>query len=314
MAKTNFSGPITTGPIQVNTGTTVGTNVRDAAWVQNKMAFPISYANFVVTTDADRLAVTGSNGASTTDVTLVDATQNVPGITSDGGFEAASVITLTSAGNDSARTATITGTDVLDNAQTEDLTMANAGVATSAKTYKTVTSIAIDGSGTAGTLSVGVIETGLISIVARSLFNEYPLGQSSTTSGKNLANNIVIPAFSRIMDIRFVVNTAFDTAGLDMQIGANVAQAAGATLNSLDTDYFAGDTDNDVSGIASHHIPTGMDQTSAQMKNCLNVSDDDAAGYEIDKAVVVTVKTDDALTAGDGVLVMHWIQKANDAN
>ena len=198
--------------------------------------------------------------------------------------------------------------------RTEDLTMANAGVATSAKTYKTVTSITIDGSGTAGTLEVGVIETGLISIVARSMFNEYPLGQSSTTSGKNLANNIVIPAFSRIMDIRFVVNTAFDTAGLDMQIGANVAQAAGATLNSLDTDYFAGHTDNDVSGIASHHIPTGMDQTSAQMKNCLNVSDDDAAGYEIDKAVVVTVKTDDALSAGDGVLVMHWIQKANDAN
>jgi hypothetical protein len=277
-------------------------------------SFPLSYANMVVTTDADKLAVTGSNGASTTSVTFVDTTQNVPGITADGGFEMASVITLTSAGNDSARTATITGTDVLDNAQTEDLTMANAGVATSAKTYKTVTSIAIDGSGTAGTLSVGVIETGLISIVARSLFNEYPLGQSSTTSGKNLANNIVIPAFSRIMDIRFVVNTAFDTAGLDMQIGANVAQAAGATLNSLDTDYFAGDTDNDVSGIASHHIPTGMDQTSAQMKNCLNVSDDDAAGYEIDKAVVVTVKTDDALTAGDGVLVMHWIQKANDAN
>ena len=30
--------------------------------------------------------------------------------------------------------------------------------------------------------------------------------------------------------------------------------------------------------------------------NGLNVSDDDAAGYEIDKAVVVTLKTDDALT------------------
>ena len=314
MAKTNFSGPITTGPIQVNTGTTIGENVRDASFVSNMASFPLSYANMVVTTDANKLAVTGSNGASTTSVTFLDTTANVPGITADGGFEMASVITLTSAGNDSARTASITGTDVLGNAQTEDLTMANAGVATSAKTYKTVTSITIDGSGTAGTLEVGVIETGLISIVARSLFNEYPLGQSSTTSGKNLANNIVIPAFSRIMDIRFVVNTAFDTAGLDMQIGANVAQAAGATLNSLDTDYFAGDTDNDVSGIASHHIPTGMDQSSAQMKNCLNVSDDDAAGYEIDKAVVVTVKTDDALTAGDGVLVMHWIQKANDAN
>mgnify|MGYP003112362508 CR=1 FL=1 len=314
MAKTNFSGPITTGPIQVNTGTTVGTNVRDAAWVQNKMAFPISYANFVVTTDADRLAVTGSNGASTTDVTLVDATQNVPGITSDGGFEMASVITLTSAGNDSARTATITGTDVLGNTQTEDVTMGNAGAVSSTKTFKTVTSITVDGSGTAGTLSVGVIETGLISMACRSLFNEYPLGQTSSTTDKNLANNIVIPAWSRITDIRFIVNTAFDTAGFDMQIGANVAQAAGSMTNSHDLDYFAGDSDNDVKGVASHHIPTGMDQTSAQMKNCLNVSDDDAAGYEVDKAVVVSVKTDDTLTAGDGVLVMHWIQKANDTN
>ena len=314
MAKTNFSGPITTGPIQVNTGTTIGENVRDASFVSNMASFPLSYANMVVTTDANKLAVTGSNGASTTSVTFLDTTANVPGITSDGGFEMASVITLTSAGNDSARTASITGTDVLGNAQTEDLTMANAGVATSAKTYKTVTSITIDGSGTAGTLEVGVIETGLISIVARSMFNEYPLGQSSTTSGKNLANNIVIPKFSRINDIRFVVNEAFDTAGFDMQIGANVAQANGSMTNSLDLDYFAGDTSNDVKGVASHHIPTGMDQTSAQMKNCLNVSDDDAAGYEIDKAVVVTVKTDDALTAGDGVLVMHWIQKANDAN
>ena len=314
MAKTNFSGPITTGPIQINTGTTVGSNVRDAAFVQNKMAFPISYANFVVTTDADRLAVVGSNGASTTSVTLVDATQNVPGITSDGGFEMASVITLTSAGDDSARTATVTGTDVLGSSQTEDVTMANTGVATSAKTFKTVTSIAIDGSGTAGTLSVGIIETGLISMACRSLFNEYPLAQTSSTTDKNLANNIVIPAWSRITDIRFIVNTAFDTAGFDMQIGANVAQAAGATLNSLDLDYFAGDADNDVSAVGSNHIPVGFDQTSAQMKNCLNVSDDDASGYEIDKAVVITAKTDDALTAGDGVLSIEWLQRINNTN
>ena len=258
--------------------------------------------------------MTGSNGASTTSVTFLDTTANVPGITSDGGFEAASVITLTSAGDDSARTATITGTDVLDNAQTEDLTMANAGVATSTKTFKTVTSIAIDGSGTAGTLEVGVIETGLISVVCRSLFNEYPLGQSSTTTDKNLANNIVIPKFSRINDIRFVVNEAFDTAGFDMQIGANVAQASGATLNSLDLDYFAGDSDNDVKAIASHHIPTGMDQSLAQMKNCLNVSDDDASGYEMDKAVVISAKTDDALTAGEGVLNVYWTQQVNNTN
>ena len=314
MARTNFSGPINVGRIQTNTGSTISDNVRNVAFVECHASFPVNHSNFTVTTDADRLAVTGSNGASTTSVTFLDTTANVPGITSDGGFEAASVITLTSAGDDSARTATITGTDVLDNAQTEDLTMANAGVATSTKTFKTVTSIAIDGSGTAGTLEVGVIETGLISVVCRSLFNEYPLGQSSTTTDKNLANNIVIPKFSRINDIRFVVNEAFDTAGFDMQIGANVAQASGATLNSLDLDYFAGDSDNDVKAIASHHIPTGMDQSLAQMKNCLNVSDDDASGYEMDKAVVISAKTDDALTAGEGVLNVYWTQQVNNTN
>ena len=288
-------------------------NVRNVAFVECHASFPVNHSNFTVTTDADKLAVTGSNGASTTSVTLVDSTQNVPGITSDGGFEAASVITITSGGDDSSKTATITGTDVLGNAQTEDLTLADTGAATSAKTYATVTDITLD-SGSAGTLAVGVIETGLISVVARSLFNEYPLGQSSTTSNKNLANNIVIPKFSRINDIRFVVNEAFDTAGFDMQIGANVAQAGGATLNSLDLDYFAGDADNDVKAIASHHIPTGMDQSLAQMKNCLNVSDDDASGFEMDKAVVISAKTDDALTGGEGVLNIYWTQSVNNTN
>ena len=313
MARTNFSGPINVDRIQTNTGTSVSENVRNVAFVECHASFPVNHSNFTVTTDADKLAVTGSNGASTTSVTLVDSTQNVPGITSDGGFEAASVITITSGGDDSSKTATITGTDVLGNAQTEDLTLADTGAATSAKTYATVTDITLD-SGSAGTLAVGVIETGLISVVARSLFNEYPLGQSSTTSNKNLANNIVIPKFSRINDIRFVVNEAFDTAGFDMQIGANVAQAAGATLNSLDLDYFAGDTDNDVKAIASHHIPTGMDQSLAQMKNCLNVSDDDASGFEMDKAVVISAKTDDALTAGEGVLNIYWTQSVNNTN
>ena len=314
MARTNFSGPINVGRIQTNTGSTISDNVRNVAFVECHASFPVNHSNFTVTTDANKLAVTGSNGASTTSVTFLDTTAYVPGLSSDGGFEAAAVITLTSAGDDSARTATITGTDVLDNAQTEDLTMANAGVATSTKTFKTVTSIAIDGSGTAGTLEVGVIETGLISVVCRSLFNEYPLGQSSTTTDKNLANNIVIPKFSRINDIRFVVNEAFDTAGFDVQIGANVAQANGSMTNSHDLDYFAGDSDNDVKAVASHHIPTGMDQTVAQMKNCLNVSDDDASGYEMDKAVIITAKTDDALTAGEGVLNVYWTQQVNNTN
>jgi len=316
MAKTNFSGPITTGPIQVNTGTTIGDNVRDAAFVLNKMAFPLTFANFAVTTDANRLAVTGDNAASTTDVTFVSAAviANVSGITAVGGVQSASQITLTSSGNDSALTATITGTDVLNNAQSEDLTMANAGIVTSASIYQTISSITVSGAGTVGTLEVGVLVSAYVSVACRSMFNDDPLAQTSTTSNKNLANNIVIPAWSRITNINFIVTTAFDTAGFDCQLGANVAQAAGATLNSLDTDYFCGSATADLKGLASHHIPVYWVQTSAQMQNCLNVSDDDASAYEIDKAVVFTAKSDDALTAGDGVLSVEWLQKINATN
>ena len=314
MARTNFSGPINVGRIQNTTGSIISENVRNVAFVECHASFPVNHSNFTVTTDDNKLAVTGSNGAGTTSVTFVDATQNVPGITSDGGFEAASVITLDSGGNDSSLTATITGTDVLGNTQTEDITMGNAGSVTTVKTFKTVSSITVSGSGTVGTLQVGVVATGLISVVCRSLFNEYPLAQTADSSPKNLANNIVIPKFSRINDIRFVVNEAFDTAGFDMQIGANVAQAAGSMTNSLDLDYFAGDADNDVRTVASHHIPTGMDQSVAQMKNCLNVSDDDAASFEMDKVVVITAKTDDALTTGEGVLNVYWTQQINNTN
>jgi hypothetical protein len=314
MAKTNFSGPITTGPIQVNTGTTVGTNVRDAAFLTNVGTFPITSASIIVTTDANRLAVTGSNGAATTDVTFVDTTANVPGITAVGGFEMASAVTLTSGSNDSALTATLTGTDVFGNAQTEAITMGSSTAVTTTKSFKTVTATTISGAGTVGTLEMGILETAQVTVPCRSLFNATPLGQTSSTSNKNLANNIVIPPFSRITNLFFLTSTAFDTVGLDMQIGANVAQAAGATLNSFDQDYFAGDTANDTATVGNWHIPAYFDQSAAQAKNCLNVSDDDASGYEIDKAVAITVNTDDIMTAGQGYLYIEWLQKVNGTN
>jgi hypothetical protein len=311
MAKTNFSGPITTGPIQVNTGTTIGTNVRDASFLTNVGTFPVTFASFAVTTDADRLATAAANTTGTTTVTLVDATANVPGITSVGGFEMASAITVTSGSSDSGTNALITGTDVFGNSQTE--TLALSTLVTSAKSYKTVTSIVLD-SGSAGTIAVGILEAAQVTVPCRSMFNVTPLAQTSTTTGKNLANNIVIPPFSRITNLFFLTSTAFDTAGLDMQIGANVAQAAGATLNSFDQDYFAGDTGNETQAVGNWHIPAYFDQTQAQATACLNVSNDDASGYEIDKAVAITVNSDDALTDGQGYLYIEWLQKINGTN
>ena len=310
MAKTNFSGPITTGPIQVNTGTTVGTNVRDAAFVKNSMCFPFDFNSFAITTDPNKLATTTANPTSTTTVTLIDATQNVPGITAIGGFEMASAITITSAGADSGKTATVTGTDVLGNAQTEDVSMASAGVATSTKTWKTVTAITYD-SGTASTTEVGVLLSAAISVLARSLWNANPLTE---TSGGNLANNIVIPPFSRITDVRLNNSVAYSNA-LTIRVGANVAQAAGATLNSIELDYFAGDTSVDVKAIASHHVPILLTQGAAQQDNCMNVSDGDASGYEIDKAVIITATNASAApSAGNSYLTIDWLQKINATN
>tara|TARA_R100000935_G_scaffold16472_1_gene32689 strand:+ start:178 stop:1110 length:933 start_codon:yes stop_codon:yes gene_type:complete len=310
MAKTNFSGPITTGPIQNNSGPRIGQTVRDVAWVTSKMSFPFSHLNFTVVTDANKLATTAANGAGTTNVTLIDPTQNIPGIASYGGFFAASIITLTSAGNDGTKNAVITGTDVFGNAQTETITMGNAGLVSSALTFLTVTSI-VASAGTAGTLEVGVLEAGLITIPARSLFNQIPLGQTVTTLNKNLANNIVIPPFSRITNIELKVLEAFDTAGFDVQIGANV-EAAGVT--TVDLDYFAGDAANDLKAVGSFTTPATFDQNLVQYTNNLNVSALDAIGSEQDKAICITAATDDALTAGEAVLSIEWLQRINNTN
>ena len=278
------------------------------------MVFPFDYASVAVTTDANSLATTSDNGVGTTTVTFVDTTANVAGITSVGGFEMAAAVTLTSSGNDSALTATLTGTDILGNSQTEAITMANAGVVTTTKTWKTVTETTVSGAGTVGTLEMGVLATAQVSVVARSLFNENPLSQTSSTVGKNLANNIVIPPFSRITDIRLNNTVAYSNTTY-VEIGTNVAQAAGATLNSLELDYFAGDAATDVKAIGSHHVPLYLKQTAAQQDSCLNVSDGDASGYEIDKAIVITFTTGTAApAAGNSYLVVDWLQKANNTN
>jgi len=99
------------------------------------------------------------------------------------------------------------------------------------------------------------------------------------------------------------------------RVGANVAQALGATLNSIELDYFAGDTSVDVKAIASHHVPVLLTQTAAQQDSCMNVSDGDASGYEIDKAVIITMTHASSIaTTGNSYLTIDWMQKINATN
>lgn len=68
-------------------------------------------------------------------------------------------VTITSAGNDSGRTFTIVGVGPNNETQTEAVTGANVGAATSTKTFASVVSIAVDAA-TAGAVQAGVTQSG----------------------------------------------------------------------------------------------------------------------------------------------------------
>jgi len=100
--------------------------------------------------DADGIsaaAAVGNNAALT-----------IGGALASGGsctFDSGRVVTILSAGDDSTKSFTVTGTDVNGDAQTESITGANAGTATGSKYFKTVTGISAVGN-PAGNVSAGI--------------------------------------------------------------------------------------------------------------------------------------------------------------
>ena len=100
--------------------------------------------------DADGIsaaAAVGNNAALT-----------IGGALASGGsctFDSGRVVTILSAGDDSAKSFTVVGTDVNGDSQTESITGANAGTATGSKFFKTIASITAVGN-PAGNVSAGV--------------------------------------------------------------------------------------------------------------------------------------------------------------
>ena len=118
-------------------------------------------ANF----DADGISVAqqpAASGVQSLTMTGALAALGTPGVFDVGDSDSSGIkgriITITSAGNDAARTFTITGTDPEGAAQTEAVTGENADVAESAKYFQTITGITTDDD-TAGNVSVGTVNT-----------------------------------------------------------------------------------------------------------------------------------------------------------
>jgi len=318
MAKTNFSGPITTGRFQFNGPE----HVRDAQFLVNGASFYMAFGYWNKTADTDRLATAVNNPIGTVTLTLESvAGTSVSGL-DQGGVVPATEVSLTSTGDERALTFTITGTDCNGYVQTEDLTGPNATVVYSAKQYQTLTSVVSD-IVSVGAVSMGIRVAGKTSWPLRSLFNQIPgsaaggAAETATSASKNLANNIVIPAQSRILTLSLMNHTAYDTAGFDVEFGSNLTQASGSLTDSMDDNYFTTTVDAKAVGewtIGGAGGGTALPQAVALVPQQLNVSNGDTANFPGEKILVMTAASDAAHTTGVSVVQCTWLQKNNGTN
>lgn len=142
-------------------------------------------------------------------------------------LDAARRVIVTSGGNDTGITFTITGTDRYGRAQVETITGANAAAATTIKDFLTVSSVAHTGS-VAGTVTVGTSAVGSTQpFIMDTIANPFSVGISCTISGTptysvELSNDDLSPAW----DVNANNPTWFPASGFN----AATANAIGSVL------------------------------------------------------------------------------------
>ena len=340
MAKTNFSGPITAGKINNTTGFTPSQNVRNTGFVVMGQSFGFDSA--LLAADADSIATAASNPAgqgagaltltNTVDGTAASGSFVMPGVGATGtvsgalgGVAGAAKVCIGSTGDDTGITFTIIGTDIFGNVQTEGaITGPNAGAGTdvqSASLYQTITSVVASGTLT-GNITVGYSYIGVASQAIyqlKSNYNAYTNGETPATSNKNLANNVNIPARSRIVNWRVHIPIAFNMAGAST-IGFGTTSFNNANTPTLDVDYFSVATAASLKTIATLNYADDFGTiTAAQAENYADVSHSDldaAIGNSLvglDKEVIMFVNTaaGAAPTAGDALITVEYLQSVN---
>ena len=340
MAKTNFSGPITAGKINNTTGVSPSVDVRNTGFVTMGQSFAFDFT--LLAADADSIATAASNPAgqgagaltltNTVDGTAASGSFVMPGVGATGtvsgalgGVAGAAKVCIGSTGDDTGITFTITGTDIFGNVQTEGaITGPNAGAGTdvqSASLYQTITSVVASGTLT-GNITVGYSYIGVASQAIyqlKSNYNAYTNGETPATSNKNLANNVNIPARSRIVNWRVHIPIAFNMAGAST-IGFGTTSFNNANTPTLDVDYFSVATAASLKTIATLNYADDFGTiTAAQAENYADVSHSDldaAIGNSLvglDKEVIMFVNTaaGAAPTAGDALITVEYLQSVN---
>ena len=340
MAKTNFSGPITAGKINTTTGVVPSQNVRNTGFVTMGQSYAFDFNLLKVL--ADSVATAASNPAgqgagllnltNTVDGTAENGSFVMPGAGltgiasgAQGGVAGAAKVCIGSTGNDTGITFTIIGTDIYGNTQTEGaITGPNATAGTDVQStglYKTVLSITSNGTLT-GNITVGYSYVGVASQAIYQLktnYNSFTNGETPLTSNKNLANNINIPARSRIVDWRVHLPLAFNMAGAST-IGFGTTSFNNANTPTLDVDYFSPSDAANLKARATLNYAEDFGTISAAMaENYADVSRSDidaAIGNSIagiDKEVIMVVNTaaGAAPTVGDCIITVEYLQSVN---
>ena len=179
--------------------------------------------------DADGLSTAASIGSATT-LTLGGA------LTSGGSYTAGDnigqLVTILSAGDDSGITFTVVGTDAVGDAQTEVVTGADTGTATSSGYFNTVTSITTSAA-SAGDVSAGVTGTGTGTVFAGRTRIRGLQGLGGTSAGNILFKNtsvtgttlLTIPTQAAAEQIEPYIpdNGILFNAGAYINVGSGVA-------------------------------------------------------------------------------------------
>ena len=335
MAKTNFSGPITAGKINNTTGFTPSVDVRNTGFVTmgQSYAFDVNLLKALADSVATAAANPAGTGAGLLNLTnTVDGTAEngsfvmpgagLTGIASgaQGGVAGAAKVCIGSTGNDTGITFTIIGTDIYGNTQTEGA-ITGPGAAAGADVqstglYKTVLSITSNGTLT-GNITVGYSYVGVASQAIYQLktnYNSYTNGETPATSNKNLANNINIPARSRIINWRLHLGLALNQGG-NCTFGFGTSSANATGVPTIDLDYFTPTTASLKQAVGTLDYAGGMGTlTAVQAKNFQDVSSADTpATSPIDKEILLRVVTlaGTAATAGNGIITVEYAQSVN---
>ena len=341
MAKTNFSGPITAGKIKTTTGVLPSVDVRNTGFVTMGQSFAFDFT--LLAADADSIATAAANPAgqgagaltltNTVDGTAASGSFVLPGngvgsVAGDAGALAGepgvAKVCIGSTGNDTGINFTIIGTDLFGNVQTEGaITGPGAAAGTDVQStllYRTITSVVASGTLT-GNITMGYSYIGVASQAIyqlKSKYNVVPNGETPATRNKNLANNINIPARSRITNWKMNIPIAFDGGG-NKVFGFGTSSFNNTNVPTTDFDYFTPCTAS-LKTIATLNYANGFGTiTAAMSENYADVSHSDldaaignsVAGIDKEILMRVILSAGAAPANGEAIITVDYAQSVN---